>query len=394
MTTLVELWKENEDFFNDKELSQIIGITGDGELRDGNNTSKEIREFLNEISSYRLIQFGNDCLSEKFKDSGFALQDVINEYGRRLGFEINHGLYRGKRDNIGYDGIWKVKDGYSFVIEVKTTDAYRINLNTLAKYRDLLIDQSVIDKNNSSILIVVGRQDTGDLEAQIRGSRYSWNIRLISIDALTKLLDLRETVSDNRILQQINEILKPLEYTRLDSLIDLIFQTSHDVQIEEESIREVDHDNIDGKDISKIKITPVNYHDACIERVSKFFGKSFLRQSKTTFESSDNQIGLTCAVSKIYFTKHSELFWYAFHPYQRDYLLTFDNGFVSFGCGDDKNIILIPVKRFIDFTNYMNRTDSGSRYYYHVKIHKKEQCFELEQPLNKDYKRISITEFL
>src|ERR1035437_7251670 len=112
MTTLVELWKENEDFFNDKELSQIIGSTGDGELRDGNNTSKEIREFLNEISSYRLIQFGNDSLSEKFKDSGFALQDVINEYGRRLGFEINHGLYRGKRDNIGYDGIWKVKDGY------------------------------------------------------------------------------------------------------------------------------------------------------------------------------------------------------------------------------------------------------------------------------------------
>jgi len=34
------------------------------------------------------------------------------------------------------------------------------------------------------VLIVVGRQDTGELEAQIRGSRHAWDIRLISAEAL------------------------------------------------------------------------------------------------------------------------------------------------------------------------------------------------------------------
>ena len=33
---------------------------------------------------------------------------------------------------------------------------------------------------DSSMLIVVGGEDTGDLEAQIRGSRYAWDIRLVS----------------------------------------------------------------------------------------------------------------------------------------------------------------------------------------------------------------------
>ena len=43
----------------------------------------------------------------------------------------------------------------------------------LARYRNQLIESRRITKN-SSILIVVGRNDTSDLEAQIRGSRHAW----------------------------------------------------------------------------------------------------------------------------------------------------------------------------------------------------------------------------
>jgi hypothetical protein len=54
------------------------------------------------------------------------------------------------------------------VVEVKTTDAYRISLDRTADYREKLILSDYTDKT-SSMLIVVGRDDTGELEAQVRG---------------------------------------------------------------------------------------------------------------------------------------------------------------------------------------------------------------------------------
>jgi hypothetical protein len=322
MTTLLELWKDKRDFFVEKTLSQIISMTGEGALKDGNKTSLQIREFLNEIPTRLLVQYANQCLDEGFKDSGLALQDVINQFGKRLGFEIEQGVYRGKKNEIGFDGIWSIRNDHSFIVEIKTTDAYRINMDIVAGYKEKLADQNRIDKNRSSILLIVGRQDTGDLEAQIRGSRHSWNIRLISIVALTKLLELRETVNDIGILRQINELLKPLEYTRLDRLIELIFITSQDTQYDsiDDQIKTLDEMDTGILEDNEEKNLPVNYHQACIEKISKHLSKTFIQQSKTTYQSIDNTIGLTCAVSKIYPKKHTDLYWYAFHPHHKEFL--------------------------------------------------------------------------
>lgn len=89
----------------------------------------------------------------------------------------------GKTNTTNFDGIWKESSGLHIVIEVKTSDAYRINLDTVANYRECLIRESGISEN-SSILLVVGRKDTGDLEAQIRGSKHAWGTRIISAESL------------------------------------------------------------------------------------------------------------------------------------------------------------------------------------------------------------------
>jgi hypothetical protein len=72
-------------------------------------------------------------------------------------------------------------------VEVKTTDTYRIDLDTLAGYRRALIQGGSITEERASLLIVVGREDTGDLEAPIRGLWHAWDMRLISVDALMRL---------------------------------------------------------------------------------------------------------------------------------------------------------------------------------------------------------------
>jgi hypothetical protein len=209
MSSITELWTKSRDTFETKTLAQILSFAGDGKLKDGNATSSEFRELLDQVPSRLLKKFADSCLLEKFDDGGLALQDIINQIGIRLGFIAEHGLYRGKQNDIGFDGIWKSKEGHSIILEVKTTDAYRINLDTIAEYRLKLVQQGRVDKIQSSILIVVGRQDTGDLEAQIRGSRHAWDVRLLSTDSLLNLLTLKETLNDTKTIQQINELLKP-----------------------------------------------------------------------------------------------------------------------------------------------------------------------------------------
>ncbi len=95
------------------------------------------------------------------------------------------------------------------VIEVKTTDAYRINLDTVAGYLEALRNAGKISKD-SSVLIVVGRQDTGDLEAQVRGSKHAWTIRIISADALATLVTLKENTEQPNSVERIHELLIPI----------------------------------------------------------------------------------------------------------------------------------------------------------------------------------------
>jgi hypothetical protein len=185
---LVDLWKSSQ--IENKSVQQLLGFAGDGKLRDGNETSEEFRQLLAHIPSKLLTTYAEQCLTSLFIESGFALQDIINQAGRRLGFEVKDGLYRGVAGKVGIDGIWSTK-GYSILAEVKTTDAYRLNLEITASYRRELIKREEITEKSSSILYIVGRSDTGDLEAQVRGSRHAWDIRLMHFDC--KLLRINDS---------------------------------------------------------------------------------------------------------------------------------------------------------------------------------------------------------
>src|SRR5262249_1997157 len=106
---------------------------------------------------------------------------------------------------------------------------YRISLDTIAAYRRKLLVTNQLTAS-SSILIVVGRQDTGELEAQVRGSRHAWDVRLISADALIRLVLLKEESDSPETGVKIRSLLIPKEYTRLDGMIDVMFTAAKDVE--------------------------------------------------------------------------------------------------------------------------------------------------------------------
>jgi len=395
MSSITDLWTKSRETFETKTLSQILSFAGDGKLRDGNSTSMEFRELLDQVPSKLLSQFANNCLSDKFEDGGLALQDVINQIGIRLGFSAEHGLYRGKQNDIGFDGIWTSKEGHSLVIEVKTTDAYRINLDTIATYRLKLVEQNRVSKKQSSILIIVGRQDTGDLEAQIRGSRHAWDIRLISTDSLLNLLTLKETLNDTKTIQQINELLKPQEYTRIDKLIELIFVASKDLQLDEPVEQEVEIIESTNKKIKgqEPKFTPVNFHEDCIVKIQKNLGINFIKQTRIAFTNKEKTIGLICAISKAHKQGKNEKYWFAFHPHQQVFLSEFSKSYVAYGCGSASNTFLIPSAEFLPLVKNLWTTENEDRMYWHVVIHQRDNKFLLQQPKNEKHDLLDITKY-
>src|SRR5262252_3619197 len=134
---LIALWKSNPTAIGASTIEQIVAIAGDGTLRDGSACSKELREYLAQIHSQKIASYVEHCLSSAFTKSGMVLQDLINELGRRLDYRVLNGRYQGTSDAIGFDGIWR-SDNNTIIAEVKTTDAYRISLDTIAGYRQKL----------------------------------------------------------------------------------------------------------------------------------------------------------------------------------------------------------------------------------------------------------------
>ena len=274
---------------------------------------------------------------------------------------------------------------------MKTTDAYRIDLNTIADYRKALIDTGAIaNKDASSMLLIVGRQETGDLEAQIRGSRYAWDIRIVSVSALLRLLSIKEEVEDPTIIQRIHNILVPREFTRLDEIVDVLFSATEDIKQEEgtdvEEVVPVD------KKSKEPRFTPVAFHDACIARIQTHLKVTLIKRTRAQYSSPDKTVTVNCAVSKEHHPDTSPGYWFAFHPHQRDALRQMAEAFVAFGCGSSKRLLLIPFSDFEQWLDGLNTTQKEDRLYWHVIIHRKGENYTLQR--KKGEKAVDLTKYL
>ncbi len=388
--SLAQLWQQSGEQLSDKRVQQIIAIAGDGKLRDGTFTSLEFREFLSQVSSDVLRRYAEECLKESFTDSGLALQDIINQVGRRLGFTVTDGRYQGVRGENGFDGLWRFPDGHCVVVEVKTTDAYRIDSDKIAGYRKRLIAGNEINEENSSILIIVGRKDTGDLEAQIRGSRHAWDIRLISVDALVRLMLLKESVDDPRIIGRICNILIPREFTRLDEIVEIVFFTTEEAK-QPVSFDEVEEDNnIEAE--TKTAVKPAAFHEACIERFCQLHNIKLIRRSRASFSSSDGSYAVICAVSKAHSLRGPTSYWFAFHPYYKDFLEKSPNSYLVLGCGSGKHILAIPYTEVLTWLDDIWTTELEDRMYWHIRLQLDRNQFYLNR--KKDRGRLNVTQFL
>ncbi|MGB7202506.1 MAG: hypothetical protein WBD16_09585 [Pyrinomonadaceae bacterium] len=399
--SLIELWHSSPAQFENKQVQQIIGFAGDGVLRNQSDASFEFREFLAAIPSELLGEFGRSCLEKPFTNSGFALQDIVNEVGKRLGFNVESGLYQGNRSDIGFDGLWQLPSNHHVVVEVKTTDAYRIDTATTAEYRRRLIEDDRIYEEASSILFVVGREDTGDLEAQIRGSRHAWDVRLISFDSLLRLILLKEGADDPRIVKRICEILIPKEFTRLDHIVDIVFFTTEDAKDESEALDDtVESETPDDTEKKGFKRLgeAVKFNEACAKRFGELHNVALNRISKTTYEAADQRIRIVSLVSRDY-EKLSETpdpkkgsFWYGLRDYHKEFIEKPHDGYLILGCGIPDEMLVIPSQNVESWLEQLNTTAKASGItHWHFHLYREGETFYIEP--KKGFDRIDVSRF-
>ena len=356
------------------EYPQIVSNAGNGELKDGSECSLELIQFLKEVPSKNLYEYANFCLDNAFQDSGLVLQEVVNELGRRLGYTVENGRYRGVKNAIGYDGIWESRNSAGLIVEVKTTSAYQMDVDIFADYRDRLIIEGRLTKD-SSVLIVVGRNDTGGLEAQVRGSKHAWDIRLISVESLIKLVQVKEMSDDPKTIDRIKEVLRPFEYTRVDKIIDVIFATVEDVDRESIELG-FDQDSETDHSASETKNTQVQTPREELENkrldaangLSRLLQKPLIKFSKTLFWSQDGDARACIAVSKLY-DRGSQPYWYAYHPQWHSFLSEGSNSYLVLACMDREEAFAIPHAMLKDLLPKLNQTrkDNG-RDYWHIAL--------------------------
>ncbi|MBB4639841.1 hypothetical protein [Rhizorhapis suberifaciens] len=299
-----------------------------------------------------------------------------------------NGRYHGTQGKIGFDGLWLSPEDHTLIVEVKTTDAYRLSLDTLAVYRAKLAEAGKLS-SESSILIVVGRQDTGELEAQIRGSRHAWDIRLISVEALIKLVLLKENTEALETGLKMRSLLTPIEYTRLDRMVDVMFTTATDVEEEpdpevEESADAAERQSANtlvppviGSTMSRPVRTKGTWHftdaellqakrEDVIAALSHREGTSLVRKSRALYWNAQRDVRAACSMSKRYTGKNQAPYWYAYHPQWETFLAEAGRGYFVLGCMDRDTAYAVPHSAMGPLLPLLHTTSNkpGSTYWH------------------------------
>lgn len=177
-------------------LDVILDLVGSLDDTPGEDTARErFRNYLtrevDEVGHVRdLIE---ECLRESGSQYARALQDLVNYVGRFLGFEVEHGRYKGTVNDIGHDGLWTSPGGFYVVIETKTTEQFHIKTSALTGYvNELISEQRVPGWENAMGLYVIGDPDpeVNQLEHSIVAENKTDQLRTISIEALLSLAEL------------------------------------------------------------------------------------------------------------------------------------------------------------------------------------------------------------
>jgi hypothetical protein len=202
---------------------------------------------------------------------------------------------------------------------------------------------------------------------------------LISADALVRLAKLKEDAEDVETGKKIRSLLVPREFTRLDSLIDVMFTATKDVESAVEAEAGQDEPPSDAEAATAKgtwKFTDSTLlqkkRDSIISTLAHREGTSLIKTSRALYWNSTHNVRAACMVSKRYAKKGSPPYWYAFHPHWNDFLGDAENGFLVLGCMDRNDAFALPLSVVRGSLKALNITErEDGKHYWHLHLAEK-----------------------
>jgi hypothetical protein len=209
------------------------------------------------------------------------------------------------------------------------------------------------------------------------------------VKSLFRLLKLKEALDDPKVERQIQDILFPQEFTRLDRIIDLVFATAEDAQDIETD--EVD-DEIEGDDSAPTE-PRANFHAAILPRLEKHFSQPLVKRSRVQWGSVDDSLLLSCQVSKE-FTKGNTDFWFGLKKTTRESLQEHPNSFCAFGLGTPEHVVVIPFAVLAPYLDgfFTSPNKEGGILHWHVRFVNTDNGVALL--VDRDRQQVDVTKYL
>jgi hypothetical protein len=149
----------------------------------------------------------------------------------------------------------------------------------------------------------------------------------------------------------------------------LVFSATKEVR---PTATEPDEPAESGSEKKAKKFTPVSFRSGCIVRLQKFLKDTLVKQTSAIYSTPNGKIAVLSATSREYEMSDGTGYWFGFHPAQKETLETYEDAWVTFGCGSEKQILAFPLAKFVEWLPRFNRTELEDRFYWHVQIEKRQ----------------------
>jgi hypothetical protein len=215
-------------------------------------------------------------------------------------------------------------------------------------------------------LIVIGdNADTSDLEAQIRGSRQAWDVRVISLDALFKLASLKLSTDEPDSARLIRNVLVPREYTKIDPLVDIVSFIAGDVS------SEINQEPSEGEEEDEksyvSKLDTGGLRDEAKSILEKKLDQTLKDVSRTLMESEDGTIGVCYGQSRAYENPHYTGYWLGLRDHQVKFLEAHSKNYVAYDCVG-AGLLFIKWDDLQRYLQSLGQSSVRGRHWYHIHL--------------------------
>lgn len=186
---------------------------------------------------------------------------------------------------------------------------------------------------------------------------------------------VKEELDDELLHSKIKKVLLPFEYTRVDEIVNLVFETQQESDQKAQTAEQLEEADTDApaKSTKVPKFVPqfTPKQELIAKRASiinTFFGAKKAQPEALTiasFEDAAKKLRVICTISKKY-ERGDGGYWYAVHPRNIEFLKDASDGYLILGCMGLDVAYALPLKFVEGLLDELNKTEKEDHYYWHM----------------------------